>query len=309
MSFILDALRRAQRERQVGHAPDLAAVYREPRPTRRSRWPWWLAAGLVLVNAGGLIALLVVRPWSGPAPATPSAPMAAGTPAPGPSVGEVPEPLAPVFRSSGAKAFPGASESPARPAPGSESVEEAAPPHVEPPSLASRGDEPAAPPPASVESASAPAAGEGETPEAVQPPTQPVASAPQAAAAQPSPSTTPAEEAVSAAPTPSPPPPGATAAPEEPLASPPEDAPAPPVQKEVPWLSELPPAVQQRLPDLRIDAHVYSDDPAKRFVFMGSRSYHEGDRIGEDGPKIVEIVPDGLIIDYGGGRARVPISR
>ena len=53
--------------------------------------------------------------------------------------------------------------------------------------------------------------------------------------------------------------------------------------------------------DLRVDMHVYSGDPAKRFVFVNMKKYREGDRLAE-GPSIEEITPEGIILSQQGKR-------
>ena len=76
----------------------------------------------------------------------------------------------------------------------------------------------------------------------------------------------------------------------------------------IPFLAELPDEVRRRLPELRVKVHVYGEEPARRFVLMGLRRYHEGERIGLDGPVIERITPDGMVIDYGQGLARIAVS-
>lgn len=70
-----------------------------------------------------------------------------------------------------------------------------------------------------------------------------------------------------------------------------------------PSLSQLPPDIQGSLRELEINAHVYDDDPAKRFIFINQHHYRAGDRIGGDGFLLKEITPDGIVIDYGNGQA------
>jgi general secretion pathway protein B len=50
LSFILDALRKAEQERSLGRAPDLQTIHTLPEPARRRFWPW-LVSGVLLFNA------------------------------------------------------------------------------------------------------------------------------------------------------------------------------------------------------------------------------------------------------------------
>lgn len=52
MSYILDALKKAERDRRRAHVPSLATMHSVP-AERRTRWPWIVGA-LVTVNAIGL---------------------------------------------------------------------------------------------------------------------------------------------------------------------------------------------------------------------------------------------------------------
>ena len=81
MSYILDALRRADSERERGAVPSLHAQPEpllpddDPAPPRRARWTWGVGAlGVVIVLGGGLVWALS---RSDPAPAAP-APARAG---------------------------------------------------------------------------------------------------------------------------------------------------------------------------------------------------------------------------------------
>jgi general secretion pathway protein B len=55
------------------------------------------------------------------------------------------------------------------------------------------------------------------------------------------------------------------------------------------------------LPDLRMDLHVYSPDPTKRFVLMNMKRLNEGDATPE-GVKLESITVDGAILSYKGSR-------
>jgi len=64
MSYILEALKKADRERAAGHVPDLETVHhQQPAPRRSRRWLWVL--GLLFVSNGILVALLAVRDDAG----------------------------------------------------------------------------------------------------------------------------------------------------------------------------------------------------------------------------------------------------
>ena len=65
MSYILDALKRAERDRHLTHVPTLATIHASAHPTR-SRW-LWVGGGVLLVNAIVLV-LLLLRAGPGPSP-------------------------------------------------------------------------------------------------------------------------------------------------------------------------------------------------------------------------------------------------
>lgn len=53
------------------------------------------------------------------------------------------------------------------------------------------------------------------------------------------------------------------------------------------------------LPDLHLDIHVFSGEPADRFVFINMTKYRENAKLGE-GPVVKQITPDGVVLDYQG---------
>lgn len=60
MSYILEALKKADRERTAGHVPDLETVHRhEPTARKTYRWLWILAA--IFIFNGVLVTLLATR--------------------------------------------------------------------------------------------------------------------------------------------------------------------------------------------------------------------------------------------------------
>jgi general secretion pathway protein B len=129
-----------------------------------------------------------------------------------------------------------------------------------------------------------------------------------AAAARPGDS--PAAQAMPAEPMPGPPASDAPEAPDPTLL--PEAPYAPPegggVRYEappVPSVDTLPPQATAGLAELAVDLHIYSDDPARRAVFINGRRYTEGMVLAE-GPTVEEINRDGVVINHRGQRFLLP---
>lgn len=114
MSYILDALRKSEQERQRGKVPDLHSYVdeRAPEAPRRNIWPW-VTAAVVVVNAG-VVAML----WS-PSP-TPEALPAEPVVAPPPALVSAPAEAAPAVQMAPPPAQVAAAE--AAPAPRPEPV-------------------------------------------------------------------------------------------------------------------------------------------------------------------------------------------
>ena len=55
------------------------------------------------------------------------------------------------------------------------------------------------------------------------------------------------------------------------------------------------------VPALNLDLHVYSTKPAERMVFVNSHKYREGDTL-QEGPVVQTITPDGAILEFRGNR-------
>src|SRR5262249_57442223 len=97
MSYILDALKKAERERQFAKIPTVNTVHRSSWDRQRPIW-LWIAGAAVLANAALLIWLL--RPESGrmretsPAPVA-SAPMTPAVPEKPPALVDRPAPVHP----------------------------------------------------------------------------------------------------------------------------------------------------------------------------------------------------------------------
>lgn len=64
-------------------------------------------------------------------------------------------------------------------------------------------------------------------------------------------------------------------------------------------------ALTAGLPELTIDLHIFTDDPARRAVFINGRRYTQGDSIVE-GPRVEEITRDGAVLNYRGQRFLLP---
>ncbi len=53
------------------------------------------------------------------------------------------------------------------------------------------------------------------------------------------------------------------------------------------------------LPELHIDIHVFSEAAEERFVFINMNKYREGEIL-DEGPAVVEILPDGAVLRHSG---------
>jgi general secretion pathway protein B len=73
---------------------------------------------------------------------------------------------------------------------------------------------------------------------------------------------------------------------------------------DAPRWEDLPADLRGSLPVPRIDVHVFAQDPARRFVLIELRKYHEGERI-DGGATIEAIRNDGIVVSYQGQRYRV----
>jgi general secretion pathway protein B len=278
MSLILDALKRAERERQAERSAALedlpAASAQRARPRRR-----WRRLGVV-----ALLAIIAALGWSfvRQRPVKPPVPESAVRPArPAPSA---PQQSAP----------PAASRQPATP----------------PPILARPAP---APPPAVIPGTEGVVSLEELTSDQVDPalavaPQTPAPATPEAPAPADEPEEMPVDE------------PEEIPAEEAPAPTKPAPAPAPaePVPRAIPpaltqpaqWrrLREMPPDYRADFPALTIEVHVYERAPAQRFVLVNGRRYKEGERLAE-GPQLLEIVREGIVLDYRGERVLYPIGR
>jgi general secretion pathway protein B len=267
VSFILDALRKSEHERQRQTGPAMVEAAVAPPKPQSNRWAT-VAIALLLLN---LVAVGVVLLWkSRDEPAAVAASSPAATTAPNP---ETVPPVAPP---------PVASPAPA-PAPQATITRTLPEPAVAPAPVL----RPAEPPPAtgrrsSLEqemSASTPPMDYEAAQAAARPPAGPSAVAPARRGS------VVYESLPEAAP-------GATYAP----------PPAPAQQSaaaSLPTADEL--TARGSLAEMRLELHVYSTRAQDRFVFVNGRRYREGDTTAE-GATVVEITPGGAIMTAGGNR-------
>ncbi len=66
-------------------------------------------------------------------------------------------------------------------------------------------------------------------------------------------------------------------------------------------LESLPSELAAGLPELTVDLHIFTDDIAKRAVFINGRRYTQGATLTE-GPKVEEITRDGAVLNFRGRR-------
>lgn len=280
MSFILDALRKAERDRNLGQAPnlqDVALASEEARRSTDARPPTprlLVLAGLVLLVCLGLY--LIFKPQREAArqmPPLPPGKITATVRGPAPSsaaVGAEPEPPAP-------------------------SQEEQTPAIDESANLASFDDLTGANPPPTI----APESPAVEAEPAPRPDFVVRPEPPRAASFTPE---TPiaSTPALPEAPAPSRPssfdPPASSA--QAPVAAP----------SSATSLESMPQSYQAAFPTLSVDVHVWDSNPQKRFVLVSGRRYREGDTLAA-GPKLVEIAQQGLIVDYNGERVLYSIAQ
>jgi general secretion pathway protein B len=70
-------------------------------------------------------------------------------------------------------------------------------------------------------------------------------------------------------------------------------------------LESLPTELSAGLPELTVDLHIFTDDTAKRAVFINGRRYTQGATLTE-GPKVEEITRDGAVLSFRGRRFLLP---
>lgn len=273
MSFILDALKKSENERQGQRGLGVADVPVAREVPGAPAWIWWLL-GLLAVNVIVLLAVLL-RPGTAPTAAeatdTPTAGSAQTRPA------TVPERVAPELaalvdrtRTERLGATPpdggyvAADEAGGSPVTAQADDPSASTPAVNEPSANDPSPENPSPKNPSPDNSSARA--EPATPERDATPQPQAAAASSRAGA------------------------GATGE-EEALA--------------LPTLDEIRVRGDTGLPDLHLDIHVWSEQPRGRFVYVNTMKYREGDELAE-GPRVASIVQNGVVLEHNGRRFLLP---
>jgi general secretion pathway protein B len=273
MSYILEALKKAQAERQLGNAPDIhtpAPVPVAAASTAANRRPLLIGLGTGLLVAGIAAGLI----WGAKTPTAEPAVLARNEAVP----------VAPV-----APAVPG-------PAPGPAPI--LAPPAEAAPPVATASAAPAAATAAPAVAAPAPVAPPVKA-LAVQPPAAQPAPAPAAAAATPRKAAAPpvAEAAPEAVYLPAP-----ARAPEPPPA--PVRAPDPVAEENLRTLQQLPEAIQREVPKVAVGGYIYSPNPADRLLLVDKALRREGEELAP-GLVLERLMPKYAVMNYRGTRYRV----
>lgn len=279
MSLILEALKKSEAERRLGHAPGLMDAQPRARRRRSAVGRWALVTALMVAIGGTAY-------WYGQRnPPTMPAPEQASALQPKPETGSAgPKPTANT---------PASVQAPATAVQAQATPSASATPAIVPPATRLPSD----PAFASVERESRP-----QLPVSVPATASPVAPMPVQTAA---PSTAPAD-----APTAIPATAAATASATDSASSiaPAPVAPAaaaPPATEILPELSSIGHEARGQLPPLKISMHVYTEDPAGRVVIIDGRRLREGDAL-DARLRLAEIRRDGSVIELDGRRYRLP---
>jgi general secretion pathway protein B len=266
MSYILEALRKAEKQREIGQVPDIGSTHETPTHSRPQRWPWALAVILIL-NAVIIGALF----WPAEEPEPPAVKTSAAPPGPATRPRDIsptgaiehepaPAPV-PVIRQPDSPPPSAVAHEPA-PAPGPElkTVQSTTDVHSPRPSTekTSTGEKALKPLP---------------LPKVPLQASQPAGPEKRAADSLTSPGNRPS------------------------VASKREKLPVWPLVEDDLY--------RQINAELKVKVHVYNKKPEKRFVYLNRTLYHEGDQLLE-GPQLEEITQDGVILSFRGERFRVP---
>ena len=304
MSYILEALKKAQAERQLGsaptiHAPQAAAPVAHAGAASRKPLFVGLGAGALVVAAGALLLWrqYPATPASVAATAPASAAAAAGAaPAAAPAAAPVSPVIAhggaqPAVQSAGRPADTLALSTPPAPAVADDTADASA--------AAARTRAPAHAAGSATETSPARVADAAAGPSVPAP--APLSAAPPATPAAPRTSAS-----SSTAPTPAPRAPASSAvrvaATTAPASAPAARTPAP--EDNLPFLQQLPEAQQRDLPRVTFGGYMYSANPADRLLLVDKALRHEGEEVAP-GLVLEKLLPKAAVMNYRGLRYRV----
>jgi general secretion pathway protein B len=271
MSYILDALKRAETERERGSVPGLharqLASYDDLDLHTSPAWLWLIAAAALVLLTGGAGFWW----WRTPGPSPSVSVNASATPPNAKAA--VPEASAVVIGLPAAPALdqpaPTYAANPANPANPTSNAASIPPPVV----AAQLAPRPALP------KAAAPMA--------------PISAAVAVPAAAAAPATAPLPTARLASP---------TVAPQQAVAkNTPAKVAASPAGSGVSLLSDLPEALRHQIPPLVISGAVYSDDPTQRLLLVNNQAFNQGNAVAP-GVQLEEIKANGSIFNFQGTR-------
>ena len=318
MSYILEALKKAQAERQLGSAPDIhtPAPSHVPAPAAgASRKPLLigLSAGIVIAGIAGVLA------WRSQAPAPQVAVLAStaqgtgGVAVPAPAVSTDAAAQAPSLAAGAPTSVATAPAPTSAPAADTLAASPSAPAPAAGAPTASPGAAVSAPAPRELP-AQAPrqAANAGTAAEAASA-ARPASTPPAGDAARSRPSTQPEGRAAPAARnTPAPasvatsspdavylPAPAARASDPAPVARAPE-----PAEENLRTLQQLPEAIQREVPRVIVGGYIYSPNPADRLLLVDKMLRREGEELAP-GLVLERLMPKYAVMNYRGTRYRV----
>ena len=291
MSLILDALKRAERERKLEKAPDLSAIYQEGRLNRRKTHPWFWAGGAFLAT---FVAVAIIF-W----PKAPSENDLKDK-APKPALADSAKVANATSRlrqsgydgraagTASTQAKRSLPKDPSKPLPvAGKTVKDTTPSapfaekrRLEMPKKAKQ----------MLSYIDLPRERTPELPAAAAPP-------PKKHIVAPKPVPEPVKQSMALK--------GAEKRPRAAVKVLPEAQP----KETLPLFDDLPEQIQSVLGPLEINVHMYSPNPPERRVFINMQGYREGDTIGESGFRLVEITSHGVVIDYGKGKALLEVKR
>ncbi|HEY1077200.1 MAG TPA: general secretion pathway protein GspB [Fontimonas sp.] len=75
-----------------------------------------------------------------------------------------------------------------------------------------------------------------------------------------------------------------------------------------PLLRDMPQGYRDQFPNLTVQVHVHNAAPAKRWIMVDGKRYNEGSQL-DSGPQIVEIAADGIVFAFRNERVFWPLTR